>query len=399
MKGDNKRKFSVPKMILCCIILGVMAGTSFFAARRIDGVIDNKEVSPVNTAQTTEGLMSTSIVSGSSVTVGGGVSEVAEQVLPSIVQLNVVSVSQSSDIFGRSQEREATGSGSGIIISQKNDEILIVTNNHVVADSKSVEVQFIDNEKVSATVKGTDSDSDLAVVSVKSSDIKSSTRSQIKTIQVGDSKTVKVGEQAIAIGNALGYGQSVTVGYISAKDREISIEDSTMKLLQTDAAINPGNSGGALVNSAGQLIGINSAKFASDEVEGMGFAIPISDAVPIIHELMNQEMIPESEQAYLGIKGREVTKEYTRYYNIPTGIYVGEVTKNSPADKAGIQAGVIITKINGKEITSMDRMQEILSACRVGDKGKITVCVPDDGGYKEKTLDVTFGSKSQSSEG
>ena len=191
----------------------------------------------------------------------------------------------------------------------------------------------------------------------------------------------------------------MTVGYISAKDREISIEDSTMKLLQTDAAINPGNSGGALVNSAGQLIGINSAKFASDEVEGMGFAIPISDAVPIIHELMNQEMIPESEQAYLGIKGREVTKEYTRYYNIPTGIYVGEVTKNSPADKAGIQAGVIITKINGKEITSMDRMQEILSACRVGDKGKITVCVPDDGGYKEKTLDVTFGSKSQSSEG
>ncbi|MBP3703672.1 MAG: trypsin-like peptidase domain-containing protein [Lachnospiraceae bacterium] len=391
-------KQNITKTILCVAAFGLITGISFFGARKIDEGFSGKQTTATKEQAADRGLMSTSIVSGGAVATGGGVSDVAEQVLPSIVQLNVTSSTTRSDIFGRSREQEATGSGSGIIISQKDGEILIATNNHVVADSKSVEVLFADEEKALAAVKGTASNLDLAVVSVKASDLKDSTRSAIKTIQIGDSKKVKVGEQAIAIGNALGYGQSVTVGYISAKDREISIEDSSMKLLQTDAAINPGNSGGALVNSAGQLIGINSAKFASEEVEGMGFAIPISDAIPIIQELMDKETIPESEQAYLGIKGREVTKEYTEYYNIPTGIYVGEVSKNSPAEKAGVPVNSIITKINGKEIDSMERMQEVLSGCRAGDKGTITVKISDNGEYKEKTLDVTFGSKSQSSE-
>ncbi len=396
--NPKKPKSRFIKIALFCALFGLVGGISFYGARRIDEGVTNASLSANQTIDS-KGLMSTSVVSGSAVsTTESGVSTVAAEVLPSIVQINVTATTTSANIFGQSQEQESTGSGSGIIIGQKDGEILIATNNHVVEDSKSVEILFCDDEKASATVKGTDSNADLAVVSVKASDLKSSTTSQIKTAQLGDSKTLKVGEQAIAIGNALGYGQSVTVGYISAKDREISTEDNSMKLLQTDAAINPGNSGGALVNSSGQVIGINSAKFASEEVEGMGFAIPISDAIPIINELMNKEAIPESEQAYLGIKGNDVTEQYTQYYNIPTGIYVGEVTNGSPADKAGIEAGEVITGINGKSVKTLSALQEVLSGLKAGSKGTITVKISDNGEYKEKTLDITFGSRSDASD-
>jgi len=207
-----------------------------------------------------------------------------------------------------------------------------------------------------------------------------------------------VGEQAIAIGNALGFGTSVTVGYISAKDREIDAEDSgSVKLLQTDAAINPGNSGGALVNASGQVIGINSSKFASEEIEGMGFAIPMATAEPILEELMNQETIAEEDQAYLGIMGKDISGEYVEAYNLPEGIYVSQVSSGSPAEEAGIQSGYIITKINNKSVTTLAELQEKLSKCRAGDKGTVTVLISDNGSYEEKTLQVTFGKKSASS--
>ena len=397
MNQEGKKRDNL-KIAVYCAIFGLVGGISFFGAQKVADSVANKSTNSVKKESTeTPGIMNTNVVSTGAINVGhSGVSKVVETVLPSIVQVHVTAQINTSSIFGGQQE--STGSGSGIIMSKKAEEILIVTNNHVIADSKKVEVQFCDDEKVSATVKGTNSNSDLAVLSVKLADIKKETLSNIDVIEKGDSDSLKVGEQAIAIGNALGYGQSVTVGYISAKDREISMEDGSMKLLQTDAAINPGNSGGALVNAKGELIGINSAKFAAEEVEGMGFAIPISSAIPIINELMEKEYIPEAEQAYLGIKGRDVTEEYTRYYNIPTGIYIGEVTKGSPAEKAGLRVGYIITALNGKSVKTVEDMQEILSGCRAGSKGSITVQIQSEGGYKKETLDLTFGSKSKSSE-
>lgn len=392
-----RKRGKILKTLIFSMAFMLVGGIGFWGARQID--TQSTSQSTTNQVQQTQGLMNTSVVSGSAVSSNSGVSGVAEQVLPSIVQIQVTAMTQMQNPFGGSAQQESTGSGSGIIIGEKDDEILIATNNHVVEGSTSVKIQFCDDEQVSATVKGTDSASDLAVVSVKRSDLKEDTLNQIKVAQLGDSNSLKVGEQAIAIGNALGYGTSVTVGYISAKDRVISSEDSSMKLLQTDAAINPGNSGGALVNLSGQVIGINSAKFASEEVEGMGFAIPISDAIPIINELMNKETVPESEQAYLGIQGKDVTEEYTKYYNIPTGIYIGEVTSGSPAEKAGLQTGQIITKVNGKTVKTIEALQEVLSGLRSGDKGTITVKVQKNGSeYEEKEMQVNFGSKTQNAD-
>ena len=228
--------------------------------------------------------------------------------------------------------------------------------------------------------------------------LSAATKKNIKMATIGDSAATKVGERAIAIGNALGYGTSVTVGYVSAKDREISGEDSpSVKLIQTDAAINPGNSGGALVNSKGEVIAINSAKFASEEVEGMGFAIPMKTAEPILEELMNQKTVQQSEQAYLGISGQDVTSEYATAYGMPEGIYVAEVSQGSPAEQAGLKKGYIITALNGKETKTMEQLQEKLQQCKAGEQGSITVKVSDNGGYREKKLSVTFGKKPSTS--
>ena len=280
----------------------------------------------------------------------------------------------------------------------RSKNIYIATNNHVVADASSVSVTFNDKSVYSATVKGTDSDSDLAVVEVPLSKLSADTLSNIKVATLGDSDKVKVGAQAIAIGNALGYGTSVTVGYISAKDREVSGEDNTMKLLQTDAAINPGNSGGALVDSSGAVIGINSSKYADTSVEGMGFAIPINTAIPIINDIVKAQTVSEDEQAYLGIKGTNVTSEYAQYYNLPEGIYVSSVTSGSPADKAGIKKGDVIVKYKGKDVTTMDGLQEKMALCKAGDKVEITVKRADNGEYKSVTCNVTLGKKSDAPE-
>ena len=256
----------------------------------------------------------------------------------------------------------------------------------------------MDGKSASATIRGTDSDADLAVVEVDTKNMKSSTLKKIAVITLGDSSKLQTGERAIAIGNALGYGQSVTGGYISALNRQVQLTDKTMTLIQTDAAINPGNSGGALLNMQGQVIGINSAKLASTEVEGMGYAIPISDASDIITSLMNQETktkVSEAEQGYLGIQGVDVSDESAKMYNMPTGVYISDVVKNGGAQQAGLTKGSVITGLEGTTISDMNSLKEQLQYYRVGDKVKVTVQVPGNNGeYTEKTVEVTLGSKS-----
>ena len=385
------------KLVAGAAAFGIIAGTTFqgvnMAADNLFGpgtelvqeqADDHVKRSPTSVVNT----------SGSGTT---DVSQIAEQVLPSIVAIDVTQQVTSYTPFGP-QSSEAGGSGSGIIIADKNDRLYIATNNHVVQDTDSVTIRFANDKTAKAVIRGTDPSHDLAVVEVDKKELAEETLSAIKVATVGDSSATKVGEQAIAIGNALGYGTSVTVGYISAKDREIDMEDSSsIKLLQTDAAINPGNSGGALVNGRGEVIGINSSKFASEEIEGMGFAIPMATAEPILTKLMNQEKIAEEEQAYLGITGRNVTSEYTEYYGMPEGIYISEVTEDSPAQKAGLSRGAIITEINGDSVKTVEEMQTKLTQCKAGDKGSITIQIADGGKYKEETVTVTFGKKESTS--
>jgi serine protease Do len=383
------------KLVAGAAAFGIIAGTTFqgvnYTTENLLG-IGTKAESSVSDSDSVK-LTSTSVVSNSD-SGSSDVSTVAEQVLPSIVAIDVTEETTSFNPFYGQTTSESTGSGSGIIIAEKDDKLYIATNNHVVEGAKTVTIKFNDDTTASAEIKGTDSTTDLAVVMVDESSLKEDTLSQIKVAVIGDSDQTKVGEQAIAIGNALGCGTSVTVGYISAKDREIDSEDSaSVKLLQTDAAINPGNSGGALVNSSGEVIGINSSKFASEEIEGMGFAIPMATAEPILTELMNEETIDEADQAYLGITGQDVTSQYAEYYNMPEGIYVSEVSSGSPAEKAGLKKGYIITGINNTSVTTLEALQEKLTKCKAGDEGTITVQVADNGEYKEKTLNVTFGQK------
>ena len=385
------------KLVAGAAAFGIIAGTTFqgvnMAADNLFGpgtelvqeqADDQVKLSPTSVVNT----------SGSGTT---DVSQIAEQVLPSIVAIDVTQQVTSYTPFGP-QSSEAGGSGSGIIIADKNDRLYIATNNHVVQDTDSVTIRFANDKTAKAVIRGTDPSHDLAVVEVDKKELAEEMLSAIKVATVGDSSATKVGEQAIAIGNALGYGTSVTVGYISAKDREIDMEDSSsIKLLQTDAAINPGNSGGALVNGRGEVIGINSSKFASEEIEGMGFAIPMATAEPILTKLMNQEKIAEEEQAYLGITGRNVTSEYTEYYGMPEGIYISEVTEGSPAQKAGLSRGAIITEINGDPVKTVEEMQTKLTQCKAGDKGSITIQIADGGKYKEETVTVTLGKKESTS--
>lgn len=330
------------------------------------------------------------------------VAELVENTMPSIVSITST-IKENINYFGKNLSQEAEGSGSGIIVGKNDDQLLIVTNNHVIDGATTISVCFIDNEIVEAEVKGTDSSSDLAVVAVNTKDIKSSTLEKIKVATLGNSDDVKVGEMAVAIGNALGYGQSVTVGYIGAKDRQVATESkgsssaSTMKLLQTDAAINPGNSGGALLNLNGEVIGINSVKYASTDVEGMGYAIPISSAIPIINDLMNREVLKETEKGYLGISGADITED-NNIYNMPTGVYVAEVAEGSAAAEGGMKVGDIIVKINNTQVTSINSVQEKVNNTKVGTKITVIVKRSDNGEYKEVKLNITLkGSDSLNS--
>ena len=289
------------------------------------------------------------------------------------------------------------GSGSGIIVGKDENELLIATNNHVVAGANKIKVTYIDGSESDAIIKGADAGADLAVITVDITQMKKETLDAIKIAKLGNSDNAKVGEMSIAIGNALGYGQSVTVGYISAKDREVGISDGyntkKMILLQTDAAINPGNSGGALLNAAGEVIGINTVKYADNKVEGMGFAIPISKAIPVINELMSREVLKTEEQGYLGIGGYDVTEDVSSTFNIPIGVFVKIVDEEGAAKKAGLLPGDIITGADDIEIASMTQLSDYIKSKRVGTKVTIKLMRSTNGTYVEKTYQVTLGAR------
>lgn len=323
------------------------------------------------------------------------VAEIAQSCMPSIVSITNKGVEEVRSMFG-TRQYESTSAGSGIIIGQNDEELLIATNNHVVANATEISVCFGDDEDkvVEAKVKGTDADNDLGIIAVDLDDLTDEIKSSISIAKIGNSSDVKVGDQVVAIGNALGYGQSVTTGIVSAMDREVTIEGMTAKLIQTDAAINPGNSGGALLNMKGELIGINSSKFASSVVEGMGYAIPIDTAEPILEELMNREtrdLVATEEQGYLGISCQNVSSDISEMYNIPQGVYVLELQKDGAAEKAGLVKGDIITKFDGMSISDYDDLKSSLQYYKAGETVELVIQrAKEAGGYEEKILQVTL---------
>ena len=322
------------------------------------------------------------------------VSGIVETVMPSIVAINDTMTVQQRDFFGMPQTYQAQSSGSGIIINQSDTELLIATNNHVVDGAQDLKVTFVDNNDVSAAVKGTDSASDLAIIAVQLKDIPSDTMSKIKVASLGDSDNIKVGQQVVAIGNALGYGQSVTVGYVSALDREITDGSGiTRTFIQTDAAINPGNSGGALIDLNGNVIGINAAKTASTEVEGMGFAIPISKAQDIMSQLMNRKTmnpVAEEKRGYLGIQGTSVDEEAANSFGMPRGVYIYKILDDGAAAVSDLWEKDIITKVDGQSVKTMPQLQELLACYELGEQIELTVQTQAGGQYEERTVSVTL---------
>jgi serine protease Do len=396
-RSEKKGKHSggVVKILVSAVVFGVVAAACFFVVLKITGFRfsgENEGGGMIGTVDTTAGN-EVMAVSGSAAGFSD-VSGIVDRAMPSIVA--ITETSTVSSYFGQSYSTE--GAGSGFIVKEDNDELLIVTNNHVVEGADSITVTFIDDSTANGIIKGLDSAADLAVISVKISDLKEETKQKIKVASLGHSDDVKVGQMAIAIGNALGYGQSVTVGYISAKDRQVQVGDessystNTMTLLQTDAAINPGNSGGALLDANGNVIGINSVKYADTKVEGIGYAIPMTDAVPIINELMNRKVLKDEEKGYLGISGRTVGESLSQAYGLPVGVFVSAVSDNGAAKQAGIKQGDIITKINDSKITSIEQVQEKVNNLEAGTEITVTISRSQDGEYKEQDVKVTLGS-------
>lgn len=390
-RKEKKKMPKFIKVISLALVFGIVASVAFQAtnlvADRFLGTTESREVKPVD---------NTKISQSTGETAKSDIASIAEEVMPSVVSITNLSVQQVQSFFGGIQEQESKSVGSGIIISQNDSELLIITNNHVVEGNETLTVSFVDEESVEAQVKGTDAAKDLAVIAVQTKKIKDTTMDQIKVASLGNSDQLQVGESVIAIGNALGYGQSVTSGIVSATGRELDGIDE--KLIQTDAAINPGNSGGALLNANGEVIGINTAKVATDTVEGMGYAIPISSVSDIIENLMNQETktkVSEAEQGQLGIQGVDVTADSSEMYNMPTGVYVSEVIAGGGAKKAGITKGSVITGINGTSIDGMQALKEQLQYYRAGETVKITVAIPEKNGeYSKSDVEVTLGKKS-----
>ena len=390
-KKEKKKMPKLIKVISLALVFGIVASVAFQAtnlvADRFLGTTENREVKSVD---------NTKISQSTGETAKSDIASIAEEVMPSVVSITNLSVQQVQSFFGGIQEQESKSVGSGIIISQNDSELLIITNNHVVEGNETLTVSFVDEERVEAQVKGTDAAKDLAVIAVQTKEIKDTTMDQIKVAALGNSDQLQVGESVIAIGNALGYGQSVTSGIVSATGRELDGIDE--KLIQTDAAINPGNSGGALLNANGEVVGINTAKVATDTVEGMGYAIPISSVSDIIENLLNQETktkVSEAEQGQLGIQGVDVTADSSEMYNMPTGVYVSEVIAGGGAKKAGITKGSVITGINGTSIDGMQALKEQLQYYRAGETVKITVATPEKNGeYAKRDVEVTLGKKS-----
>ena len=389
-KGYMKK---VALVVGAAVLFGAVGGVTMQGTSYLTGKLLGKNTK--STVGTTKTVSNAKLTTSTS-TVTSDVSDIVENTLPSIVSITNMSVQEVQNFFGGTSQQESESAGSGIIISQNDSELLVVTNNHVVEGSDTLTVTFNDGNSVEAQIKGTDSARDLAVVAVPLDKISDDTMNAIKVATLGDSDSLKVGEPAIAIGNALGYGQSVTTGIVSATGRTIDGFDG--EYIQTDAAINPGNSGGALLNANGEVIGINSAKINSSAVEGMGFAIPISDASDVIQNLMNKETrskVSDEERGYLGIKGYDVSEEGAQMYNMPTGVYVKEVMSGGGAEKAGLTKGSIITGFEGSSISGMSSLQEQLQYYKTGEEVTLTVQIPDKNGeYTEKDIKVTLGKNS-----
>lgn len=408
-KKEHKKMPKAVAVTGLALMFGVVSSATFLTTNYVGTKVLKLGTTQKSTSTTsTSAVTSNASLTKTSSVVTSDVSSVVENVMPSIVSITNMSVQEVQNYFGGTSKQESESAGTGIIISQNDSELLVVTNNHVVAGSDTLTVTFADGNSVEANIKGTDSEYDVAVVAVPLDSISEDTKKAISVATLGDSTELKVGEPAIAIGNALGYGQSVTTGVISALNRSVSETDQTtgettessVKLIQTDAAINPGNSGGALVNASGEVVGINSSKLVGDSVEGVGYAIPISDVSDLIENLMNQETktkVAEADQGAIGIKGMSVSTEYSQQLNMPEGVYVSEVTKGGRAEKAGMTRGCIITGINGTTVSSMDDLQEQLQYYAKGDEVELTIQVPQSNGeYQEQSVNVTLGAKQTS---
>ena len=409
------------------LFFGLFAGIGFYAVQQGTGMLktgtDTAVVGEVASEAATESSQSTPQLATNVTYVESDVSDVVEKVMPAMVSI-VNNFTETANVFGQQYTQEEAASGSGIIVGENDSELLIATNNHVVSGATTLTVCFagsdvvgaeeetqamasssdgdadVDNA-VSAKIKGTDEENDLAVVAVEKSDIPDETMDEIKIAQMGSSDDLVVGEQVVAIGNALGYGQSVTSGWISALNRSIGTEDGEASgLIQTDAAINPGNSGGALLNMNGEVIGINAAKYADSQVEGMGYAIPISKAEPILEELMNRETRDKVEDSskvgYMGVKAADLTTEAIQMYNMPAGAFITEVTEGGAADNAGIKKGDIIVKLDGQKVSGKDDLVDKLQYYEAGETIEVVISRANSGEYKEQTVEVTLGSKPSS---
>ena len=382
------------------LFFGLFAGIGFYAVQQGTGMLktgtDTAVVDEVTSEAATESSQSTPQLATNVTYVESDVSDVVEKVMPAMVSI-VNNFTETANVFGQQYTQEEAASGSGIIVGKTDDELLIVSNNHVVESADTLTVTFIDGSEAQAQVKGLDSDMDLAVIAVSLNDLSDDTKNAITVATLGSSDDLKLGEPVIAIGNALGYGQSVTNGIVSALNREITLENgSTGTFIQTNAAINPGNSGGALLNMNGEVIGINSNKIGGTAVEGMGYAIPITSASPIIADLMERQTrnkVAEDEVGYIGISPQEVTSQISQMYNMPEGIYVVSVEEGSAAANAGIMKGDIITKFDGSSISSYSDLQKTLQYYAAGDSATITVQRPQNGEYVSIELNLTLGSR------
>lgn len=397
-KNKKEKKKGMGRMVAGGAVFGLTAAVVFCGCVAVadrtflknDRILETAVQEPVKKADSTVTATAVTKVEG-----GLTVAEIAKNCMPSIVSITNSSVSEVRSMFG-TRAYESTSCGSGIVIGQNDTELLVATNNHVVEDANTLSVCFGDSEDAvyEAQIKGTKADNDLAIVAVKLADIDSEVLSGVKIATIGSSDELEIGEGVIAIGNALGYGQSVTTGIVSALEREVSIDNLNARLIQTDAAINPGNSGGALLNMKGELIGINSAKFASSEVEGMGYAIPIDTAEPILEELMMRETrdkIDAEDAGYLGINCQNVDKEVSEMYGIPKGVYVLSVTEGSAAEAAGIQKGDIVTAFDGVTVSSREELKNILLYYKAGETVEVTIQRSNNGGYEESKVSVTLG--------
>lgn len=392
--GATIGKCAAVALVFGLVAGGVFTGVSYVGTKALgvsgQNVSSSKSSSSAKVSQTSTGnAADLSDVSG-----------IAKEAMPSIVAItNTGTVSYQT--FWGTQQQQSESAGSGIIIKQDSKYLYIATNNHVVADADSLKVQFVDNETVECKVQGTDASDDLAVVKVALSDIKDSTLKEIKVATVNeDTDTLEVGQGVIAIGNALGYGQSVTNGIISALGRTVTVQDEQTgetvvnnNMIQTNAAINPGNSGGALLNASGEVVGINSAKYSDTSVEGFGYAIPMSDAMPIVEQLIEKGQVDQSKAAFLGIQGQDISSSVASAYNMPQGVYVYQVVSGSPAEKAGLRQGDIITEFDGQTITGMTQLKQLIASHKSGDEVKMTMERLGNG-YKEKSITVTLAAQS-----